>query len=68
MEDIVYAEGDDYYDYQIIITGLTRKGVQTNLLDTEITAVLYAVVDGTTVYSNSLAYSYNDVVAAMANQ
>ncbi len=66
MEEVVYqVSTDNYgrksYDYQLIITGLTREGVQVNLLDTEITCVMYAVVNDQTVYTNTQAYCYNDV-------
>ena len=66
MEEILYDEATDAYgrktyDYQLIITGLTREGVAENLLGTDITCVLYAVVDGQTVYTNEIAYCYNDV-------
>ncbi len=66
MDEILYAEGTDNYgrktyDYQLIITGLTRKGVAQNLLDTDITCVMYAVVDGETVFTNTIAYCYNDI-------
>lgn len=70
MNEIIYAVTTDstgkYYDYQLIITGLTRENVQQNLLDTEITCAMYAVVNGETVYTNVKAYSYNDVAAKMA--
>lgn len=70
MDEIVYevgtdAYGEKYYDYQLILTGLTREGVSSNLLDTKITVAMYAVVDGKTVYTESVSYSYNDVMAAM---
>lgn len=73
MKDIIYAEvtdeyGRECYDYQLIITGLTRKNNPTNLLNTKITVVMYTVVNGVTEYSDPIAFSYNDVVAAMANQ
>ena len=66
MEEIVYAVSTDAYgrksyDYQLIITGLTREGVAQNLLGTEITCVMYAVVGDKTVYTNTQAYCYNDV-------
>ena len=70
MDEIVYEVGTDtygekYYDYQLILTGLTREGVSANLLDTKITVAMYAVIDGETVYTESVSYSYNDVMAAM---
>ncbi len=73
MDEIVYevgtdAYGEKYYDYQLILTGLTREGVSSNLLDTKITVAMYAVVDGKTVYTESVSYSYNDVMAAMNAQ
>lgn len=66
MEEIVYevftdAYGTKFYDYQLIITGLTREGEAANLLGTDITCVMYAVVDGETVYTNTISYCYNDV-------
>ncbi|MBQ3550830.1 MAG: hypothetical protein IJA41_07615 [Clostridia bacterium] len=70
MNEIIYEVATDstgkYYDYQLIITGLTRENVQQNLLDTEITCAMYAVVNGQKVYTNVKAYSYNDVAAKMA--
>ncbi len=69
MDEIVYEVGTDdngekYYDYQLIITGLTREGVANNLLNTKITVAMYAVVDGKTVYADPISFSYADVLAA----
>ena len=68
MKEIIYAvstdeNGQKYYDYQMMIKGLTREGVAENLLDTEITVAMYAIVDGETVYTDTLSYSYNWFVA-----
>lgn len=67
MNEILYEKTTDKYgrtcyDYQLIITGLTREGVESNLLDTDITCVMYAVVDGVTVYTEAFNYCYNDVI------
>ena len=66
MEEVVYevftdAYGRKFYDYQLIITGLTKEGETKNLLGLDITCVMYAVVDGNTVYTNTQNYSYNDM-------
>ena len=71
MEELIYAvrtdaNGQKYYDYQMMIKGLTREGVDRNLLDTEITVAMYAIVDGETVYTDTLSYSYNWFVAQTA--
>ncbi len=73
MSEIVYAVGTDsdgnkYYDYQFILTGLTREGKTINLLDTELTVAMYSVINGQTVYGETIAYSYNDVAEKMAQQ
>ena len=65
-EEIVYEVSTDnygtkFYDYQMIITGLTRKGETASLLGTEITCVMYMITNGQTVYSNAISYSYNQV-------
>ncbi len=65
-EEIVYEVSTDnygtkFYDYQLIITGLTRKGETASLLGTEITCVMYMITNGQTVYSNAISYSYNQV-------
>ncbi len=67
MEEILYEittdkYGRTCYDYQLIITGLTREGVERNLLDTDITCVMYAVVGGETVYTEAFNYCYNYVI------
>lgn len=72
MKEIVYAvstdaNGQKYYDYQMMIKGLTREGVAENLLDTEITVAMYAIVDGETVYTDTMSYSYNWFVAMTSN-
>ena len=66
MEEILYNEytdayGRKAYDYQLIITGLTREGVAENLLGTEITCVMYAIVGGDVVITNEISYCYNDI-------
>ncbi len=68
MKDLIYApitdeNGRNYYDYQLVITGLTREGVTENILDTEISACMYAKIDGETIYTETMAYSYNDIAA-----
>lgn len=73
MKEIVYAtstddDGNKVYDYQLIITGLTREGVNTNLLDTKITVAMYAVIDGEKVFAESVSYSYADVLASTEKQ
>ncbi len=65
MDEILYyvgtdENGDKYYDYQMIITGLTREGVTANLLNTEITVVMYGIINGEVVYTNSVAECYAD--------
>ena len=69
MNEIVYEvstddNGSNLYDYQLIITGLTRQGVTENLLDTKITVAMYAVIDGEKIFTESVSYSYADVLAA----
>ena len=66
IEEILYNEytdafGRKCYDYQLILTGLTTENGENDLLDTEITAVIYAVVDGNIVFSNAVSYCYNDL-------
>ncbi len=66
MEEVIYevftdAYGRKFYDYQLVITGLTREGETGNLLGLDITCVMYAVVDGQTVYTNTQNYCYNDL-------
>lgn len=68
MQEKIYAvstdaNGQKYYDYQMMLKGLTREGVAENLLDTEITVAMYAIVDGETVYTDTMSYSYNWFVA-----
>ncbi|MBO5913502.1 MAG: hypothetical protein J6Q76_08555 [Clostridia bacterium] len=68
MNEIVYEvstddNGSKLYDYQLIITGLTRQGVTENLLDTKITVAMYAVIDGEKIFTESVSYSYADVLA-----
>lgn len=73
MPEIIYevatdSDGNKYYDYQLVITGLTREGVTANLLDTEITVAMYCVIDGVTTYGETISYSHNDVLKASKNQ
>ncbi len=70
MTEIIYKpniedSGKVYNDYQLIISGLTREGVTENLLDTEISTAMYMIIDGKTVYTETVAYSYNDVIPMM---
>ena len=69
-EDIVYYSGVDvsgnaYNDYQVIITELTRKNQTANLLNTEMTVAMYAVIDGKTVYTDTISCSYQRVYDLM---
>ncbi len=73
MEDIIYAVNTDennrtYYDYQLMLKGLTRENATVNMLDTEISVAMYAVIDGETVYTETIAYSYNDILEKMNAQ
>ena len=43
----------------------TRQGVAQNILDVEISACMYVVIDGETIYTETMAYSYNDIAALM---
>ena len=70
MDEVVYAvstdeAGNKFYDYQVKIKGLTRQAIELNLLDLEITVALYVVVDGETLYSETVSYSYNSITALM---
>ena len=49
----------------MIIKGLTREGVAENLLDTEITVAMYAIVDGETVYTDTVSYSYFGFIGSL---
>ena len=65
-KEIVYDVANDFYnraytDYQMVLTGLTKDGLDANLLATKMTVALYVVVDGVTTYTNALSYSYDDI-------
>lgn len=71
MDEVVYKivtdeDGNKYYDYQIKFTGLTKEGDDKRLLGLEITVILYVVVDGETLYSDTVSYSYNSIAALEA--
>ena len=70
MDEIIYKvsteNGVKFYDYQMMIKGLTRENSDVNLLDEEITVVLYAIIDGEMVFTDSVAYSYNTIAALPA--
>lgn len=73
MEDIIYAVNTDennrtYYDYQLMLKGLTRENATVDMLDTEFSVAMYAVVDGETVYTETMAYSYNYILEKMSAQ
>ncbi len=70
MDEIVYDSGVDvngntYNDYQVVITGLTRQNRVANLLKTEMTVAMYAVVNGEKVYTDTVACSYQTVYDIM---
>ena len=70
IKDIIYATKTDdsgvtYYDYQMMITGLTRENITENMLDTEISVAMYAIIGGETVYTDTIAYSFNDIFEKM---
>lgn len=59
--DLTY---DGYTDYQVIVTGLTREGEETNLCDLKIDVYFYYIVDGVTTYvGQPYTTSYNEVLA-----
>ncbi|MBO5911985.1 MAG: hypothetical protein J6Q76_00755 [Clostridia bacterium] len=73
MEDIIYAVNTDennrtYYDYQLMLKGLTRENATVDMLDTEFSVAMYAVIDGETVYTETMAYSYNYILEKMSAQ
>lgn len=66
INEMIYEIGTDgdgrkYCDYQMILTGLTVEGKDTDLLSTDMTVVMYAVVDGKTVYTDPITLSFDDV-------
>ena len=72
IDEVVYKivtdeDGKKYYDYQIKFTGLTTEGDDKKLLGLEVTVVLYVVVDGETLYSDTVSYSYNSIAALQEN-
>lgn len=73
MEDIIYAVNTDennrtYYDYQLMLKGLTRENATVDMLDTEFSVAMYVVVDGETVYTETMAYCYNHILEKMSAQ
>ena len=69
MDEIIYAVSTDAYgrttyDYQMILTGLTKEGVEKSLCNTKMTVALYAVVGGEKVFTDEVSYSYNDFAPA----
>ena len=65
LYDVITNGQTTNYDYQLIITGLTKEGRTANLLNTKITVTMYAVIDGQTLFGDTKSFSYNDVVNAM---
>lgn len=72
MEEKIYdtidGEQGRFYDYQLILTGLTKQGTAANLLDTKITVIMYAKVNGNLVFGDTKSFSYNDIFAIMQKQ
>lgn len=66
--DTVDGEQGRFYDYQLILTGLTKQGISDNLLNTKITVIMYAKVNGNLVFGDTKSFSYNDVLAVMQKQ
>ena len=48
----------------MILTGLTKEGVEKSLCNTKMTVALYAVVGGEKVFTDEVSYSYNDFAPA----
>jgi hypothetical protein len=65
LYDVITNNQTTSYDYQLIVTGLTREGRTANLLNTKLTVTMYAVVDGVTVFGDAKSFSYNDVLAVI---
>ena len=69
MPEILYAKTTDahgrtMYEYQMILTGLTKEGAEKSLCNTKMTVVMYAVLANETVYTDEVSYSYNDFAPA----
>ena len=59
--DLTY---DGFIDYQVIVTGLTREGDDTNLCDLKIDVYFYYILNGDTNYvGQPYSTSYNEVLA-----
>ena len=59
--DLTY---DGFYDYQVIVTGLTREGVETNLCDLKIDVYFYYTLNGVTNFvGQPYTTSYNELTA-----
>ena len=62
-KDKVYSEEQYSKNYQLILKGLTRDGVEANMLDTQFSVVFYLVKDGNYSYLNVSTMSYYEVKA-----
>ncbi len=60
---IIYSENEEYIDYQVIMTGLTRENDKINLLKVSINVYFYCVIDGETFYFGQIYNdSYNEIL------
>lgn len=65
---VVYDSTDGYRDYMIVLTGLTKDGKAGDLKATEMSAAMFVELsDGSVVYSDVFATSYNAVEQVYAD-
>lgn len=66
-KNIIYEDTyPEYYDYQVLLFGLTKEGQEKSLCGLQLDVYLYYEVDGVTnYYGETYADSYNEVVARL---